>query len=170
MSTSTLILREETAADWPAIDRLHQTAFNGPTEADLVRALHREQAVVLSLIAEEDGGIAGHALYSRVLVEIGGEFVPALALAPLAVAPERQRRGVGSRLVEEAHRRLAAQGEGMVFVVGDPAYYERFGFSKAAARPFKTPYDGPHVMALALNSGVPASGIVRYPIAFAELA
>ncbi|MCC6947441.1 MAG: N-acetyltransferase [Bradyrhizobiaceae bacterium] len=169
MSTSTLLLHEEAAADWRAIDRLHEAAFNGRTESDLVQALRRERAVVLSLVAEEDGRIAGHALYSRVTIEIGSESVPALALAPLAVAPERQRRGIGSRLVREAHRRLAAQGEGMVFVVGDPAYYERLGFSKAAARPFQTPYDGPHVMALALNRGVSASGVVRYPAAFAEV-
>jgi putative acetyltransferase len=169
VNTSTLILREEAAADRHAIDRLHQTAFDGRTEANLVKALCREQAVVLSLVAEEDNRLVGHVLYSRVMIETGIDLVPGLALAPLAVEPARQRRGIGTHLVQEAQRRLAARGEGIVFVVGDPAYYGRFGFSIAAARQFETPYDGPHVMALALNRGVPTCGIVHYPVAFAEL-
>lgn len=169
MKASALILREEAAADWRAVDRLHEAAFSGRTEADLVRALRRERALVLSLLAEKSGRVAGHLLYSRVTIGTERQRVPALALAPLAVDPAFQRRGIGTRLVQEAHRRLAAQGERMVFVVGDPAYYARFGFSLAAARPFKTPYDGPHVMALALDPDVPSRGVVHYPAAFAGL-
>jgi putative acetyltransferase len=169
MSASTLILREEEAADRSAIVRLHEMAFDGRTEAELVDALRRERAVVLSLVAEEEGDVAGHVLYSRLTVESGEAFAPALALAPLAVGSERRRRGIGTRLVQEAHRRLASRGEVLVFVVGDPAYYARFGFSLAAARRFETPYDGPHVMALALNRGAPAGGIVHYPAAFADV-
>lgn len=168
MKAPILIVREEMPADRNAISRLHHAAFRGNAEADLVEALHREGAVVLSLVAEEEGRIVGHILFSRVEIETGNAVVPGLALAPLAVEPERQRSGIGSRLVREAHEQLVAQGEGLVFVVGDPAYYQRFGFSVEAARTFETPYDGAHIMALALNPGVPKRGIVRYPMAFAE--
>lgn len=170
MSPQTLTLRPETSADRDVIGRLHHDAFRGNAEADLVDALRRNGEAVLSLVAEEEGRVVGHVLYSRLKIETGSGPVAALALAPLAVAPARQQRGIGSSLVREAHRRLAAAGESIVFVVGEPAYYERFGFSAAAARTFETPYDGAHTMALAFGRDAPKRGIVRYPRPFAELA
>ena len=64
---------------------------------------------------------------------------------------------------------LMARGEKMVFVLGDPAYYSRFGFSAATAKPFRTPYDGEYMQALILAPDAPKSGTVRYPTAFAGL-
>jgi putative acetyltransferase len=169
MTLDTLIIRPERATDAPAIRALHSAAFGGATEADLVDALRNDGLVVLSLVAEEDGRIVGHVLYSRLAIEMGAALIPALALAPLAVAPARQRNDIGTRLVQEAHRLLAAQAEEMVFVVGDPGYYDRFGFSVAAAVPFETPYDGAYVMALALNPSAAKGGAVVYPPPFAHL-
>ena len=169
MTPDTLTIRPERATDVPGIHALHRATFGGATEADLVDALRSEGSIVLSLVAEEDGRIVGHVLYSRLAIEMGTALVPALALAPLAVEPARQRNDIGSHLVQEAHRRLAAQAEEMVFVVGDPGYYGRFGFSVAAALPFETPYDGAHVMALALNPSVAKGGAVVYPPPFAHL-
>ena len=169
MTAGVVNIRSERATDARAIHALHRAAFGGATEADLVDALRSEGSVVLSLVAEEDERIVGHVLYSRVAIEVGAALVPALALAPLAVAPTRQRNDIGTRLVQEAHRRLAAQAEEMVFVVGDPGYYDRFGFSVAAALPFETPYDGAYVMALALNPSGAKGGAVRYPTPFAHL-
>jgi putative acetyltransferase len=169
MTTGTFSLRPERITDARAIHALHRAAFGGAIEADLVDALRREGSVVLSLVAEENERIVGHVLYSRVEIEVGAAVMPALALAPLAVEPARQRNDIGTRLVQEAHRQLAAQAEEMVFVVGDPHYYDRFGFSVAAAVPFETPYDGAYVMALALNPSCAKSGAVRYPTPFAHL-
>ena len=90
-----------------------------------------------------------------------------VGLAPVAVAPGRQRRGIGSALIREGHRRLVEQGESLVFVLGDPAYYTRFGYSLAAAAAVRVPhYSGPHFMALRLNESAPSGGKVRYPAAF----
>lgn len=169
MNSSASVLREERRGDRKAIERLHAAAFGGHAEADLVGALHEEDAVVLSLVNEQEGRIVGHVLYSRVTIETGTGNTGGLALAPLAVEPGRQRRGIGSSLVREAQRRLAARGEGLVFVVGAPAFYRRFGFSAALARGFRTPYDGAHVLALALKPGAGDRGIVRYPAAFTRL-
>lgn len=167
MSTATPAIRQETAADREAIYALHLAAFGGEGEAKLVDALRAEGEVVLSLVAEEEAHVVGHVLYSRLTLDPVQSG--ASSLAPVAVAPERQKQGKGSRLIEEAHRMLAARGEKIVFVLGDPAYYGRFGFSVAAARPFRTPYDGEYMQALALTPDAPKSGAVHYPRAFAGL-
>ena len=83
--------------------------------------------------------------------------------------PHFAKRGIGRRLIEEGHRLLREKGEKLVFVVGDPAYYTRFGFSLAEAAKFRTPYDGPYLMSLKLAPGAPASGTVVYPATFAKL-
>ena len=167
MSAATLEIRAEVAADREAIRALHRAAFGGEAEAKLVEALRGEGAVVLSLVAEQNGEIAGHVLYSRLTLD--PSHSEALSLAPAAVLPKRQRQGIGARLIEEAHRMLTMRGEKIVFVLGDPAYYGRFGFSAATAKPFRTPYDGKYMQALILAPDAPKSGRVRYPAAFAGL-
>ncbi len=167
MRSATLEIRAEIAADREAIRALHHAAFGGEAEANLVEALHAEGAVVLSVVAAEGGQIAGHALYSRLTLD--PPCAGAVSLAPVSVAPARQKRGIGSRLIAESRHMLAARGEKIVFVLGDPAYYGRFGFSAATAKPFRTPYDGEYMQALTLAPDAPKSGTVRYPAAFAGL-
>jgi putative acetyltransferase len=167
MNDATLAIRCEAAADQAAIHALLRTAFGGDGEAKLVDALRSDGAVVLSLVAEEGAHIVGHVLYSRLTLDPAGKG--ASSLAPVAVAPERQKRGIGTRLIGEAHRLLAERGEKIVFVLGDPAYYGRFGFSAVAAKPFRTPYDGEYMQALTLASDAPKSGSVGYPSAFGGL-
>jgi putative acetyltransferase len=166
MSIADLVIREEARADRGAVASLLCSAFGSGGEATLVQQLGRQGAGVLSLVAAANEEIVGYALFSRLEVATETAMAAALALAPLAVAPAWQRRGIGSRLVREGHRRLAARGETLVFVLGDPAYYQRFGFSADAARDFRTPFDGPHMMALALAPGAPRRGTVRYPAPF----
>ena len=107
--------------------------------------------------------------FPRLRVEHADGAHDVVGLAPLAVAPDRQRRGIGSALVREGHRRLVERGESLIFVLGYPAWYTRFGFSLAAAEPFRSEYAGPHFMALRLNESAPITGKVRYPAAFADL-
>lgn len=161
-------LREAESGDASAIFDLHRAAFETEAEASLVRSLSEDGDIVLSLVAESGGAIIGSAIYSRLLMD--GEDRGVSALAPLGVLPDWQARGVGSALIVEAHARLMKSGENLVIVLGDPAYYKRFGFSVEAARNFSTPYDGPYLMALDLSKNAPKSGAATYANAFADLA
>jgi putative acetyltransferase len=167
MSAATLTIRAEQPGDRAAVRALHCAAFGSGDEGDLVDALRDQGAVILSLVATEQEHIVGHVLYSRLTID--GQDVGASALAPISVDPSRRRRGIGTRLIEEAHRRLCARGESLIFVLGEPGYYARFGFTTETARPFRTPYDGEYMQALRLSADAPASGRVAYPAPFARL-
>jgi putative acetyltransferase len=93
-------IRPETAADYEAIRHVNRLAFGQPAEAQLVDALREGGHVRLSLVAEEAGQIIGHILFSHLPIITATGVVEALALAPMAALPERQRPGVGTRLVE----------------------------------------------------------------------
>lgn len=163
-------VRAALPADVGAIRRVHLAAFPTPAEADLVERLEQDGDAIVSLVGEDERGIAGHILLSRMRVEGGGHDWRALGLGPVAVLPERQRQGIGSALIVAALEQARADGEALVFLLGDPDYYRRFGFSAEAAAPFASPYAGPCFMALRLTSSpLPASGRADYPPAFAEL-
>ncbi len=162
------VLRAERESDRPAIFGVHRNAFESDAEARLVDALREEGSIVLSLVAEVNGDVIGSVIYSRLLIDGGN--CGASALAPVAVKPAWQRKGIGGLLIREAHKRLAQAGECIVLVLGDPEYYARFGFSARAAGGLRTPYDGPHLMALDLSpDDADAKGVVTYPPAFAKL-
>ena len=111
-----------------------------------------------------DGAIIGHVLLSPMRAAFR-----ALGLAPLSVAPDRQAGGVGSALARAAIERARQEGWAAVFVLGENAYYERFGFHADLAARFSSPYAGPHFMALALRPDLPASGEVNYAPTFDAL-
>jgi putative acetyltransferase len=159
-------IRAERADDAAAIRGVLISAFPGPAEADLVERLRADRELVLSLVAELEGMVCGYVAFPRLVVESAGEGVDCAGLAPLAVSPRSHRRGIGSLLVREGLRLLDAQGLSLVFVLGDPAYYARFGFDLAAARAFDSPYAGTHFMVLRLSENAPRGGKVRYPAAF----
>ncbi len=136
---------------------------------------------MIALVAVDAAGVCGHILFS--LMTAPGPL-RTLALAPLAVAPGRQGRGVGSALVRAGLGAARAAAFDGVFVLGDPPYYARFGFSAAAATGFESPYSGPHFMGLWLKgekSGAgpsdgptsgphgPSRGVLAHPRAFAAL-
>jgi putative acetyltransferase len=123
-------VRIEQPEDADGIRRLLQAAFGGEDEARLVAALRPTHAWLpeFSVVAVENARVVAFALLSRVM--IGGE--EALALGPVAVAPERQRQGLGTAVVRDALRRATESRERLVLVLGDPAYYRRFGFVPAA--------------------------------------
>ena len=161
-----MIIRAARPADHAAIIRLLAAAFCGPDEARLVDRLRADGAAAIELVAEQGGGIVGHILLSPVEAPFR-----ALALAPVAVAPERQRTGIGSALIEAAHGIARDDGWIAVFVLGEPAYYCRFGFDPALAAGFASPYAGPYFMVLALDGELPTrSGRVEHAAAFASLA
>jgi len=160
-------IRPEAAADAPAIHELLAHAFETAAEAELVDRLGRDGDLVLSLVATDAAqAVVGHVAFPRLRVDSAGREWSAIGLAPLAVAATHRRRGIGAALARAGLDRLAAQGETLVFVMGNPAYYTRFGFALATAQPFICAYAGPYFMALRLADTAPRAGTVRYPAAF----
>jgi putative acetyltransferase len=158
------------AGDAAPVRSLLLSAFAGCAEADLVDALRANGDVVLALVAAQaSAGVLGYVAFARLSVATKGAIVPGAALAPLAVAADVQRRGIGSALVRDGLQLLAACGEQLVFVLGDPAYYTRFGFDVASASSFVSPYAGSHFMVRRLTQAAPTDGTICYPSAFADL-
>ena len=158
--------REE---DSDGIRAVHLAAFPTPVEADLVKMLNKDGDAEISLVARDGAQVVGHVTLSRMQVEGDGRTYRALGLGPVAVIPEQQGQGVGSALIDEAMRRAEQRGEEIVFLLGEPDYYRRFGFSPEAAAPFASPYAGPYFMAKSFGSPLPASGTAAYAPAFAQL-
>ncbi|MDH3737635.1 MAG: N-acetyltransferase [Alphaproteobacteria bacterium] len=159
-------IREEIVADHEAVRAVHNSAFGQSTEATLVDALRRDGDAEISLVAVVGDAVIGHIMLSRLTAP-----VRALALAPVAVAPSHQNNGVGSKLILESLKRAKAQGWEAVFVLGEPAYYSRFGFSADIAQAFISPYAGPYFMALELvdDALVGKGEAVGYAQAFSAL-
>lgn len=164
-SAAELRIRAARDSDYAAIGHLLRNAFGQDGEARLVEALRADGDVVIELVAADGGAIVGHVLLSRMRAQFR-----ALGLAPLAVAPARQREGIGAALVGAAIERARVAKWDGIFLLGEPAYYVRFGFRADAARAFENPYAGSHFMLLPLVSPLPAaSGAIEYPAAFSLL-
>lgn len=163
-----VLLRPEEAKDYPAVYAVIKSAFASAAHADgneqdLVSALRQSDAFLpeMSLVAEIDGKIVGHILFTK--VDIGGSVQ--LALAPLSVLPEYQRRGFGSALIGEGHRRAQELGYAYSIVLGSETYYPRMGYVPAKnfgiAPPFAVADE--NFMACKLRVDAPAiSGVVQY--------
>ena len=159
-------IRPEEPRDFHAIRRVNELAFAGPIEANLVEALRDADAVILSLVAEVAGNVVGHILFSAVTIETAAGEVTAVALAPMAVHPEHQHKGIGSQLVGEGLRELQRRGYEAVVVVGHPEYYPRFGFARASGFGLRCAIACPDeaFMAIELRPRALAkrAGLVRY--------
>ena len=164
---SEITIREERPADIAAIREVTRLAFEGLSYSDgseprIIDRLREDGDLVLSLVAEDAGGIIGHIALSAVEVEDGtaGWF----GLGPISVLPDKQRSGIGSLLMTEAiNRKREREAKGIV-LLGDPAYYRRFGFVQDP----KLTYPGPppeYFQRLVL-AGDPPTGEVRYAAAF----
>jgi putative acetyltransferase len=126
-----MIIRKETEADIEAIYKLTETAFrNHPyshnTEQLIVDALRAADALTVSLVAEVDGEVVGHIAFSPVTISDGSSGW--YGIGPISVLPELQRRGIGKSLMHEGLSKLKAMGGRGCALVGDPGFYERFGF------------------------------------------
>ncbi|MCP3425353.1 N-acetyltransferase [Rothia sp. AR01] len=162
-------VRPETAADREAVRAVELAAFPTAEEADLVDALRADPGAWidgLSYVAEDEAGdVVGHALLTRCLV---GDR-PALALAPCAVLPDRQRTGAGSAAIRGALEAARARGENLVIVLGHAEYYPRFGFARASGWGIVPPFEVPDEAFMALRLDPAAEvprGTVGYPAAF----
>jgi putative acetyltransferase len=162
------IRQAEASDDRAGIRRVEERAFGQAIEAKLVEQLIADEDAVLELVAERDGSIVGHVLFSRLAVEAAAVRFDAVALAPLAVDPDFHSQGIGSALVETAHARLKADGEKLSVVLGDPTYYRRFGYAHAQAAGFESDYQGEALQALAWGEA-PTTGRLVYARAFLAL-
>lgn len=168
----TLLIRPEAAADAAAIHAVITAAFEhaphrSGTEAFIVRALRAAGELSVSLVAEEDEQIVGHVALSpvRILGADGNEAATGWhGLGPIAVLPERQGQGIGAQLMAQALAALRAHGAAGCVLLGEPAYYQRFGF-RAWPQLVLPGVPPDYFMALAWQGAVPA-GVVRYSDAF----
>ena len=162
-----MIIRPATTADHAAIAELTTAAFGGPDggEANIVAGVRAERRVVAELVAEDDGEIIGHVLFSRMTADPAKAVA---ALGPLSAAPARQNQGIGSALAQSGIEACRAAGMDAVVVLGHPPYYPRFGFSREAAAKLNSPYAHlPAFMAMTLTPGALDEPMtVAYPAAF----
>lgn len=170
----TIAVRPAAATDVAAVDALLRKSFPAADEADLVRRLCVDGDMVLMLVAIDEvaGTLAGVAAFSRMAVDVAGKSVGAVALAPVAVSPALRRQGVAEALIQAGLGQLEDAGVLLCFVLGEPAYYNRFGFHADYARDFDSPYAGDYLMALPLQGGLMPCGVrgaARHAAAFAAL-
>lgn len=135
-----MIVRAERAEDDDAIALVVEAAFGSPDEARLVEGFRASAGYLpeLALVAEDDGEVVGHVMFTLTELVDGTSI---LMLSPLAVRPDRQRTGVGTALVREGLRVSAERTEPLVIVEGDPRYYSRFGFVAGSELGLERPYD-----------------------------
>jgi putative acetyltransferase len=163
-----VMIREREPADDAAIGALNEAAFGGAYEAKLIEDLRSAGLAAVELVACDGAVIAGHILFSDLDVTMDERAVRALALAPVAVLPARQRQGIGGALVRDGLARARQSNWQAVILLGHPEYYPRFGFSAALARKLQSPFSGEAFMALELAPEALAGdkGRVVYPAAF----
>jgi HAD superfamily hydrolase (TIGR01509 family) len=166
-----LDIRQETAADIPGIRQVEQQAFQRTTEADLVDLCRTRGKISLSLVATWAGSVIGHILFTPVTLDLQLDTLRGLGIGPVAVLPDCQRTGIGSRLMRAGLELCRAQGYDFIVLLGDPGYYSRFGFTPARGFGLSSDYgDGDEFQLLELRPGAlaGASGRVKYVPEFKE--
>ena len=164
-------IRDEGMEDIDAVRRINDQAFGQIQEGQIVDELRQTCEGLLSLVAVSGEAVVGHILFSRVRVDVGDRTVTGMGLAPMAVLPQFQNRGIGSKLVREGIRRVRKMGYPFIVVLGHDHFYPRFGFIRASKIGLFPQWEGlpdAAFMALAIDKGVMAqvSGIVRYEAVF----
>jgi putative acetyltransferase len=134
-------IRQEKPEDIPLIYSVHEQTFKRDAEAKLADKLRQACADHLSLVAEDSGTIAGHIMFTPVLIRNGKEL-QGMGLAPMAILPSQQRRGLGTLLVKTGLQILQDKGCPFVIVLGHPDYYPRFGFQPASRFNIKSQWEG----------------------------
>lgn len=170
-----MIIRRETTDDYRAVYDLHFRAFGEEDEARLVEKIRQSAAYVpeLSLVADMAGQVVGHIMFSRISISSGSGEFSALALAPMAVLPGYQNKGIGSLLVMQGLQACRLKDHKIVVVVGHPEYYPRFGFVPARSKGLEVSFEVPDsaFMVIELSKGAleGKGGLVKYSPSFDEM-
>ena len=160
-----LTVRPERPDDAAAVRAVHRAAFPTADEAQLVDRMRAAGRAVVSLVAEADGSVVGHIVFSPVTVESAAGVREGLGLAPVAVHPEHQRSGIGSALVREGLEACRRVGCPFAVVLGHPTYYPRFGFRRGSDSGLASEFGGDDsFLVIEFQPGPlpPAGGFVRY--------
>jgi putative acetyltransferase len=173
INCNSVSFREEVPADLAGIRKVNMEAFPGPGEADLVDKLRLKKAYISSLVALSEGCITGHILFSPVTLDPIQAGIRGVGLAPVAVLPEFQRRGIGSLLIRHGIEQCKKAGYDYIVLLGHPGYYPRFGFVPSVKYNIRCEYDAPveAFMILELKAGALTghSGTVKYLPEFNEV-
>lgn len=176
----TVIIRKETPEDYDRVIELTEKAFEAleisdHKEGTLVDKLRKAPTFIeeLSLVAELDGQVVGHILFTPLQIKNGHNSFTSLVLAPVSVLPEFQKMGIGGQLISAGHQKAVELGFQSVILIGHPEYYPRFGFKPASTWRIKTHYELPSddvFMAVELTEGAldKVSGMVVFPPEFGE--
>ena len=166
-----IVIRKETVEDLAKVYEVNRAAFSQEDESKLVERIRKGSYYIpeLSLVAEINEKIIGHILFSKIKI-IGDNEYESLALAPMAVLPEYQKKGIGGKLIKKGLKKARELGFDSVIVLGHADYYPRFGFERASRWNIKCLFEVPDeaFMAIELNAGAlkERSGIVEYPEEF----
>lgn len=167
-----LNFRPEKETDYPEVFNLHQAAFGQDDESRIVEGIRKSDHYIpaLSLVAIHEDDIVGHILFSKIGIQTKDGIKESLALAPMAVLPKYQKKGIGSKLVEKGLIEAIKAGFKSVIVLGHPDYYPAFGFRKASEWNIRCPFEVPDEAFMAIeleeNSLKNCEGEVVYPDAF----
>jgi len=165
-------IRIEQEADWEAVHVLNESAFETDAEANLVEKLRASAQPVISLVAVDDNVIVGHIMFTPVSL-LGYDDAGIMGLAPMAVLPKQQTKGIGTKLVEAGLEHCKQLEYGAVVVLGHSTYYPRFGFAPSSRFGISSEYDVPEevFMAMELEPGYldGKSGTIKYHPAFDDV-
>jgi putative acetyltransferase len=168
-----MMIRPEKTDDINRVREVNIRAFGQESEANLVDALRKSGIPLISLVAEKDKTIIGHIMFSPVTIDNGCSSILVAGLAPMAVLPEFQRKGVGSMLVKEGLEQCRQAGHSAVVVLGHPEYYPMFGFVPSVTYGIKSEYDVPEnvfmILELSEEALMDCNGIVKYHEVFMQL-
>ncbi|HRZ87737.1 MAG TPA: N-acetyltransferase [bacterium] len=162
-----ITVRPENPQDITRVRQINESAFETLAEAYIVDAVRRDCPDAISLVAEDAGAVVGQILFSPAAIESAGRNVVGMGLGPVAVLPERQRQGIGSKLISRGLEILRERGCPFVVVLGYPEYYSRFGFERASQHGLSCQWEGvPDDIFLVMVTDPAAmkgvSGAIRY--------
>lgn len=172
MKESNCIIRTESPQDFPKVYNVNVEAFGRSDEAQLVDRLRSGNSFIeeLSLVACVDNKVVGHILFSKIVIVDGQHRNESLALAPMAVVPELQNRGIGTQLIQEGLKKAKSLGHHSVIVLGHDKFYPKFDFVPTNKWNIKAPFNVPSTsfMGLELDEGAfeDVQGVVQYPDVF----